>query len=288
MRFKICLFITTLAFTAGIGWAHPPVAGSPLLFAIGLDGPEGLAFTRHGTLIVGGSDGEVRRYTPDGTFTVLANVGDPLTGITELRDGRILAASFAQSRVWSISPGGGASLFASLPTPNFIVQTRRRNRILCSSTSAGTIEEITDGTPTPVLTGLSFPNGMAIGRGPYLYVAETALNRISRFFMNRDGSFGPLEVYRAGLTLPDGIAFDRHGNLFVVGGGTVKIIDARSQAITTLPANPAFNWPSNIAFGRGHGFGRRDAYVANFGPAFGDGTTISSFRHNHYGARLIR
>lgn len=288
MRFKFYVLLASLAFVAGPARAHPPVAESPLLFAIGLDGPEGLAFTRRGQLIVGSVSGEVRSYSPDGSFDVLANVGDALAGLTELRDGRILAASFAENRVWAISPGGASSIFADVPSPNFIVQTRRKRRILCSSSSAGTIEDITNGTPTTVITGLSFPNGMALGRGPYLYVAETGLNRISRFFINRNGTFGPLEVYKSGLTLPDGIAFDRRGNLFVVGGGLVQIIDGQSQGLVTLPSHPAFNWPSNIAFGRGHGFRRREVFVVNFGPGFGDGTTISSFRYNHYGARLIR
>jgi sugar lactone lactonase YvrE len=216
MRFKICSFLVGLALIAGPAWAHPPAAGSPSIFALGLDGPEGLAFTRRGELIVGSTTGEVRSFTPDGNSTVLANVGDALAGITELRDGTILAASFAGSRVWSISPNGASALFANVQTPNFIVQTRRKRRILCSSTISGSIVDITDGTPTPVLIGLTFPNGMAVGRGPYLYVAETTMNRVSRFFMNRDGTFGPPEVYVTGLSLPDGIAFDRRGVLNVL------------------------------------------------------------------------
>lgn len=223
---------------------------------------------------------------------MLADVGEALAGITVLRDGRILAASFDASRVWSITPNGTSSVFANVQSPNFIVQGRRRKgvrRILCSSSLGGSIVDITNGTPTPVITGLNFPNGMAIGRGRYLYVAETGLNRISRFSMKRNGTFGPLEVYRTGLVLPDGLAFDRRGNLLVAGGGTIRIIDVNSLAISTLPVYPAFNGPSNLAFGRGPGFGyKRDVYVANFGPGFGDGTTVSRFHYNHRGARLIR
>lgn len=290
MRFKICIFIATLALTAGTVWAHPPAAEPPRLFAIGLDGPEGLAFTRKGDLVVGSTTGEIRVYSPEGDYTVLANVGDALAGITELRDGRILAASFAQNRVWSIFPSGSASVFANVQTPNFIVQTGRKRRILCSSSIAGSIVEITSGTPTPVITGLQFPNGMAFGRGRYLYVAETLLNRISRFAVNRNGTFGPLEVYKTGLTAPDGLAFDRRGNLLVAGGGSVKVIDRRSGAIMTLPDDLAFDWPSNLAFGPGPAYGRgRDVFVANYGDEFGNGTTISRFRYNHRGTRkLIR
>ena len=294
MRFKMFVFLSILAFTAGVVWAHSPDAEPPSTFALSLDGPEGLAVTRKGDLVVGSSNGQIRSYKSDGTFKILANVGEALAGITELKDGRILAASLANSRVWSITPSGITSVFATVNSPNFIVQTGRKppgrkRRIFVSSSLSNSIVEITNGTPTTVLTGLSFPNGMAMGRHRYLYVAETALNRVSRFQMNRDGSFGPLEVYKTGLSLPDGIAFDRRDNLLVVGNGLVQIIDGKTRALTTLPSHLAFNYPSNIAFGRGRGgFRRTDVFVANFGPGLGDGTSIAHFTYNHHGARLIR
>jgi sugar lactone lactonase YvrE len=288
MRCKITLFVAVLALSPIPGWAHPPVAEAPALFAIGLDGPEGLAFARDGALIVGSTTGEVRRYDSDGNHTVLANVGEPLAGITILRDGRVLAASFNASRVWSISPGNPTVLADGIQGANFIVQTNRGKRILCSASIAGSIVDITSGTPVPVISGLSFPNGMAIGRDRHLYIAETVLNRISRVSVKRDGSFGPLEVYATGLTLPDGIAFDRRNNLFVVGGGKASIVHASNGAVVTLSDHPAFDGPSNIAFGRGRGFARRYAFFANFGPGFGNGTSIGSFRTNHQGARLVR
>jgi hypothetical protein len=98
-----------------------------------------------------------------------------------------------------------------------------------------------------------------------------------------------MQVYVTGLPFgTDGIAFDRRRNLLVVGGGVLVIVLAETQEIVPIPTDPLFDWPSNLAFGRGHGFRRRDVYLANFGQFLGNGTTITRFRYNHRGVKLVR
>ena len=201
-------------------WSHEPAVEEPVgLFATGFAGPEGLAFTDDGGLIVGTTTGDLYRVTRIGTSSLLASVGDALAGITVLRDGRILAASVSADRVWSITPDGTATVFASgIGGPNFIVQTRRTGRILASASFAGTIVDITDGTPTVAASGLVFPNGLAISRARgsrFLYVAETFMSRVSRLPLDRDDNLGAPEVYANGLPLADGLAFDKGRNLLV-------------------------------------------------------------------------
>jgi sugar lactone lactonase YvrE len=290
MRATIAALVGGLIVLGGNAPAHDPVAEPVELFASGLAGPEGLAFLRRGGLVVGSTTGEIRRYAVDGTYTVLANVGESVAGITELRDGRVLAASLLPDHVWSIAPDGTTTLFASgVGNPNFIVQTRS-GRIFASATGTGNIVDITTGTAVVVASGLTFPNGLAIGRAGgqrYLYVAETIGGRVSRFPLDTADNLGPKEVYATGITLADGLAFDREGNLLAVGGGMLKVIDRDTRAVSTLSSDPLLNWPSNLAFGR-HRFGRRSVYLANFGPGLGDGTTVVRFRFNHCGARLSR
>jgi len=289
MHPTILFLVATLIGLAGNASAHDPVAAPVELFAGGLVGPEGLAFTRNG-LVVGSTTGEIRRYAVDGTYTVLANVGESVAGITELRDGRLLAASLLPDHVWSIAPDGTTALFASgIGNPNFVVQTRS-GRIFASASGTGSIVDITTGTPIVAASGLTFPNGLAIGRSGrqrFLYVAETFGGRVSRFPLDAADNLGPKEVYATGITLADGLAFDNEGNLLAVGGGMLKVIDRDTRAVSTLSTDPLLNWPSNLAFGR-HRFGHRYAYLANFGPSLGDGTTVVRFRFNHCGARLIR
>lgn len=259
------------------------------VFAAGLAGPEGLAFTHDGLLIVGSTTGEIRRYRPSGTSTLLANVGEPVAGITVLKNQHVLACSFASGRVWDIHPNGIASVFATgIGGPNFAVQTRH-DRIYVSASSAGQIVEITSGTPIVRASGLSFPNGMAIGKDRYLYVAETGAGRASRLLMNnRNGTLGPPEVYATGLPFADGLAFDRKMNLLVLGSNQLRVITRDNQTPFTLPTDPLFNGPSNLAFGRGRGFDRYEMYLANFGTQFGNGTNVIKMRFSNLGTALIR
>jgi sugar lactone lactonase YvrE len=282
----LCLLV---ALAGGVR-AHPPAAGPLETFAEGLAGPEGLAFARDG-LVVGSTTGEIRRFARDGSSTVLADVGESLAGITVLRDGRVLAAAFGPGRVWSVDRSGTASVLASgVAGANFVVEARA-GQILASASIAGTVVDIATGTPVERALGLAFPNGLAItkaralGRGRFLYVAETAGGRVSRLRLGRDGTLGPAEIYATGLTLPDGIAFDRRGNLLVVGGGQLNVVVARTREVVELSTDPLLDFPSNLAFGRGRGFRPTDVYLANFGPRLGDGTSVVRFRYNHPGAR---
>ncbi len=269
--------------------ANPPLATGPVaLFATGIPGPEGLAFDNTGLLYVGTSTGHILVFTPDGNSTVLADVGDPLAGVTVRRNGHVLAAAFGAGRVWSVDPGGAASVLASgITGVNFVAETRR-GQVFASVSGAGNIVDIASGTPVVRASGLTFPNGLAIGPDRYLYVAETFASRISRLPLAKDGTLGAAEVYATGTPAADGIAFDRHGNLLVVGGDQVLVVDRGTRAAAPLVTDPLVDWPANIAFGRGHGFPRRNVYLVNYGLPLGSGRTVARLGYNHAGARLVR
>jgi sugar lactone lactonase YvrE len=294
MQITAMLVLALLLGPASDVVAKPPVAGPLEIFANGIAGPEGLAFTRRDGLVVGTTTGDLITIDADGNQSVLASVGDSLAGITVLRDGRILAAALNDGRVWAVDPGGATSVFASgIGGPNSIVQTRRKQRILVSASITGDILDITDGTPVVVASGLSFPNGLAIGRangGRFLYIAETLGSRVSRLPLDRNDVLGPgpAEVVATGLPFADGLAFDRGRNLLVVGGGVFRVIRADTGAVETLTNDLLLDFPTNIAFGRSRGFKRRDVYVVNFGFGLGDGTTVVRFRYNQGGVGLIR
>jgi sugar lactone lactonase YvrE len=269
--------------------APPPTAGPASVFAGGLAGPEGLAFLKDGTLAVGTTTGRIVRLDASGTTTVLAETGESLAGLTTLRDGRLLAAAFAGGRVWAVDPATGfASVYASgIGGPNFLVQTRQ-GRVYVSASLAGTIVEVTSGAPVDVAAGLSFPNGLALAGDGFLYAVELGLARVSRFALLPDGTLGPGEVYATGLPLADGIAFDGRRNLLVVGQDTLWMVDRATRTTSVLSADPLFDWPSNLAFGRGRGFARKDLFLVNFGPTLGDGTTVVRVPYAVRGAPLVR
>jgi sugar lactone lactonase YvrE len=132
-----------------------------------------------------------------------------------------------------------------------------------------------------------FPNGLAV-RKKYLYVASTLSSEIVRLPFTTPGSLGDPETYATGVGFADGIAFDRPGNLFVVGQDRLWVIDPVTQAVQMISHDPLLDYPSNIAFGRSAAFDRETMYLANFGLPLGSGTTLVRVATNHRGATLIR
>ena len=288
---QIASALLLCAATAVRSLAADPAIGTPVVFTGGLAGPEGIATTRTGDLVVGTTTGDVFRIDASGTASFVAATGDRLAGVSVLKDGRIAACGFDQDRVWVIDANGTPSVLASgIDGPNFLAQEKIRGRIFVTATFAGTIVDVTDGTPVVVASGLTFPNGLAIARDHgqrYLYVAETLLHRITRYFLNTDGTLGASEVYATGLSLADGIAFDTRNNLLVVGAGVLSVVDPDTRAVTPLSSAAPLNWPSNITFGR-RGIARRTMYLANFGPGLGNGTDVIAVPYSIRGARTIR
>jgi sugar lactone lactonase YvrE len=182
---------------------------------------------------------------------------------------------------------GFASVYASgVPGANWIVQTKR-GVVLASATGAGTIVDITGGTPIVRASGLTFPNGMALGGDGYLYVAQTSLSNVVRLPIAADGTLGAATVWGTGITAVDGIGFDRRGNLLAVGADTLWVVPAGGGAATALSTDPLLDWPASLAFGSAK-FGRRDLYLVNFGLPLGSGTTIVRVPYSLRGAKLIR
>jgi sugar lactone lactonase YvrE len=157
---------------------------------------------------------------------------------------------------------------------------------LPKASPSGPARPLANGAHVVLASGFTFPNGLAI-RKKYLYVADTLLQNVQRLPFTTPGSLGPAEPYASGVGLADGIAFDRPGNLFVVGFDALYLIDAKTQAVTTF-SDPLFDWPSNLAFGTSRPYGKTTMFLVNFGPGLGDGTTIVTVPTNHTGARLIR
>ena len=104
-------------------------------------------------------------------------------------------------------------------------------------------------------SGLAFPNGILVRDGR-LFAAETGTNMIWTYdIVGAGDARNPAEFCRLpdlkirGLTGPDGMAFDKEGNIWVAayGAGFVYVFDREGRLIESVPTGGAR--PTNVCFG---------------------------------------
>jgi sugar lactone lactonase YvrE len=112
---------------------------------------------------------------------------------------------------------------------------------------------------------LYFANGMALSADRrMLYVVETFGRRVSRIPILPDGTAGEADVFVDGIErLPDGLAFDAVGNLYISCYEPSRLFratpDGRLDLLIDDPEAHTFCHPTNCAF-RG-----TDLFTANLG-----------------------
>jgi sugar lactone lactonase YvrE len=185
-----------------------------------------------------------------------------------------------------------------LSMPNFATYDAAGN-LFVSNSSTSTINNVlpellnpspkgalvclrSNGKSEVVASGMYIANGTAIDpKEEAVYVLESTRYDCLRIAIKKDGSFGKPEIYSKDFpAIPDGMAFDLDGNLFITLPGKAKKPDEPLKDKILLPANqilkvdssgkwtmlvddPAsekLDHPTNCAFG---GPGLQDLYFAN-------------------------
>jgi len=101
----------------------------------------------------------------------------------------------------------------------------------------------------------AFANGLALsGDERFLYVVQSTRDNVVEIEIRADGSAGRPKVYAAGLArIPDGMAFDAAGNLYVTcyASDNVYKVSPRGkvQLLAYDPAGTMIARPTNVAFG---------------------------------------
>jgi sugar lactone lactonase YvrE len=157
--------------------------------------------------------------------------------------------------VYSTGPRGGNFMSANTPTFD------RHGNMYLSDTGSwsreidGHIYKIQPGGgdaqlwfPEPVDT----PNGIAIdGDEEYIYFVETWGNSIARIAIKKDGSAGVFErVVHMPRHVPDGIAFDEHGRLWIACDrpDAIYVFDVRTRRLEVF----AEDWQGAALRGADH------------------------------------
>ena len=261
---------------------HPLLAKSTI-FADGLDHPECVAVHPDGSIWAGGEAGQIYRISADGQqIETVANTGGFILGIAFSPGAKWLAiCDLGKKCVWRLdlktfqlerfAEGADGHAFN---IPNYAVFDQFGNLYVSES---GAFRQVNgkilkfspEGKGEIWQEGpFNFANGLAMAPGEkYLYVAVSFLPGVERITINADGTAGERTlVCTLPETVPDGLAFDADGNLYVSCYAPNRIYKvAPDQSVTVWiddwEAHTLSN-PTNIAFG---GEQLDQIFVANIG-----------------------
>jgi sugar lactone lactonase YvrE len=206
------------------------------------------AITGNAVLFVIRPDGRVLRQVtiPNSSPHILGLGFNP-------KNGFLLALDFGAGRVLHVDPvTGNSSIFVdTIPNSGLNALTfDKAGNVYFSDSFNGVIWTTgpNGGTPQvwsndPLLqpgTGLTPPfgaNGIEFNnKGTLMYVANTAFHQIIQIPVEAGGSAGTASVFITGINAPDGIAIDRHDNLWVCANQEDKItvLDPTGKVIAKL------------------------------------------------------
>lgn len=239
-----------------------------------LDHPEGLAVHRDGSVWCGGEMGQVYRIEPDGSaMEQVASTGGFCGGMAFDAEDNLYVCSNGKNRAVmkldtrsgvmerfadGVGGAGRAIRIANFPAFDAMGRLYVSDSNAFKDPGPGIFRFDPDGAgelwyDEPV----NFANGLALSpNGDHLYVVETFSNAIFRLPIKEDGSSGTREeVATLPGVLPDGLAFDAAGDLYVACYEPSRVMritpgtpGGRVEVFIEDPEAHLFCHPTNLAF----------------------------------------
>ncbi len=240
---------------------------TPQLFASGLAFPEGPCFDREGNLfVVNCRSGDISRISPDGRVSCFANTGGSPNGAAFAADGNLYICEAGLGQLLVVHPDATWEVFVDrcdgqpLRSPNDLVFDQFGNLYFTDPGGSnpdnpiGTVHFVTpSGEITKIDEGMQFPNGIALsGDGRTLVVVETYPRCVWQYDVVRPGVVTNKRMLWQSddeRNLPDGMAYDEQGNLYLAsfGTGLIDVISPQGETVRQYEAGGLR--PTNVAFG---------------------------------------
>ncbi len=253
----------------------------------GLDHPEGLCFTADGALVAGSEAGAIYRIDPaSGAVQTYAETGGFVLGVCADMSGAVYACDAGRNEVLRIGPDGTVAAVAKgeLDNPNDCALDQEGNLFFTESGTyhperhSGRLFVVTAGGATDCIHPgpFRFANGIFVdGSQQLLYMVESTAPSVLVFRIDgpRLASREPVRrIELAPGTVPDGVALDLDGNIYVAYYSPDQIGVIRANGSCEVLYRDIFaewmNRPTNIAL-------REDEiYFANLG-----GWHIGALKH---------
>lgn len=235
-------------------------------FVHGLDHPECVTWGPDGYIYAGGEAGQIYQIGVDGECRQIAGTGGFVLGLCLDASGRVYACDQERHAVLRITADGSVSTYSAgapgrpMVIPNYAVFDasgmlyvtdsggwHEQNGCLFRIRPTGETELVSEAVS-------QFPNGLALSPdGTELYVVLSNTSSVVRLSLGADGQVGPPQpVIILPRTIPDGLAFDVEGNLYIACYTPDVIYRLTPHGDLALLAEDwesvTFATPTNIAF----------------------------------------
>lgn len=244
-----------------------PAPGALSTLVSGLDHPEGVCSAPDGHVYASGERGQVYRVDlAANSFKEFAATGGFGLGLAADAGSNLYVCDMGVKAVVRVRPDGSSDVYSrgapgeEFTVPNYPVFDAAGNLYVSNSGTwdggNGSIQRIAPDGRAVVWSraAAGFTNGMALSPdGRFLYVVESNPPLISRIAIAADGTAGAYEVVAAlPRVVPDGIAFDTDGRLYVAcftpdriyriapGGEPEVLFDDWVRILLNAPTNLCF------------------------------------------------
>jgi gluconolactonase len=232
-----------------------------------LDHPEGLNFGQDGRLFAGGELGQI--YAIDlksGQVEEIARTGGFILGLAVDGDRNVYACDHVKHCVFRMEADGKVLPFCThveskpLAFPNYCAFDESGNLFVTDSgdfwrPSGRLVKVSPDGTAVSLLGDhLCYPNGLALSpERDSLFMVESSAANILSIPLKKDDVEAPEIYVQLQGTVPDGLAFDQAGNLYVACykpdliykvdryRNVQVLIDDKTGQVLRRPTNVAFS-----------------------------------------------